>query len=538
LIERGEDAPRDRGDEPLGSLSVAMDPTPEYLEAVQVGKSIRMVACPIKEGSEFRKHFELNLPRWAPETRAIFVEGKLPKGTKVCVTGANGFLGSWIVCKLLEREYQVIGTVRDLANHAKLKHLHCLPGSSERLQLFEADLNVWGSFDSAIKGQEVDVVIHTASPYPSSAVPHSEQILLQTAAEGTLNVLATCSASPSVERVIITSSTAAIIGKDRKPGQCLSENDWSDEEWLRRRKAWYPLSKFLAEIGAWKFMKTHYPKPHFKLLALNPCLAVGPMLSKSLNASQDFLLKYLTGGKQLISPTSLSLVDVRDVAEAHIRCMEHEHADGRYMCVGSCLTESDLCAILREVAPTIDPGGIPTEMAEGVQDALPDYDTAKVQALGVSFRSVWDTLRDAVGSLRQKEYLARWEGPDSDQGRRVALGADSIRASVHERKVTIVHPMARPSADAKSIQVFNINDVSRTFATESELQDLFRTFNANDEGCISKAEFRRFYTSLDDWTPLENQGQVTEILKRHDMFGDGGLTFDQFAMLMLQVSKT
>ena len=54
-------------------------------------------------------------------------------------------------------------------------------------------------------------------------------------------------------------------------------------------------------------------------------------------------------------------------------------------------------------------------------------------------------------------------------------------------------------------------------------------------GCISKAEFRRFYTSLDDWSPLENQGQVTEILKRHDMLGDGGLAFDQFAVLMLQV---
>lgn len=59
---------------------------------------------------------------------------------------------------------------------------------------------------------------------------------------------------------------------------------------------------------------------------------------------------------------------------------------GRYMCVGSCLTENDLCAILRGVAPTIDPGGIPTQMAEGVQDALPHYDTAKVQALEVRFR--------------------------------------------------------------------------------------------------------------------------------------------------------
>ena len=135
MLERGGDAPRDRGDESTGPLSVTIDPTPEYLEAVQVGKSIRMVACPIKEGSEFRKNFELNLPRWAPKTRAIFVDGKLPKVTKVCVTGANGFLGSWIVCKLLEREYQVIGTVRDLANRARLEHLYCLPGSSEQLQV-------------------------------------------------------------------------------------------------------------------------------------------------------------------------------------------------------------------------------------------------------------------------------------------------------------------------------------------------------------------------------------------------------------------
>ncbi|MCI27978.1 cinnamoyl-CoA reductase 1-like, partial [Trifolium medium] len=134
----------------------------------------------------------------------------------VCVTGASGYIASWIVRFLLHRGYTVKATVRDPNDPKKIDHLLKLDGAKERLKLFKANLLEEGSFDSVVEGCEG--VFHTASPfYHDVKDPHTE--LIDPALKGTLNVLNSCAKSPSLKRVVLTSSIAAVAynGKPRTP---------------------------------------------------------------------------------------------------------------------------------------------------------------------------------------------------------------------------------------------------------------------------------------------------------------------------------
>ena len=129
----------------------------------------------------------------------------------VLVTGATGYIASWIVKKLLERGFTVHGTVRNLNDLQKIEHLLQLraeyPG---RLMLFEADLMKEESFDEAMEGCEI--VIHTASPFFVQHIKDPDKQLIQPAQLGTRNVLLTANQHPTVKKVVLTSSVAAIYG--------------------------------------------------------------------------------------------------------------------------------------------------------------------------------------------------------------------------------------------------------------------------------------------------------------------------------------
>ncbi|MBA0672435.1 hypothetical protein Goklo_025146, partial [Gossypium klotzschianum] len=156
-------------------------------------------------------------------------------GKTVCVTGASGYIASWLVKQLLLRGYTVKASVRDPNDPRKTRHLLGLEGAEGRLKLFKADLLEQGSFDSVVEG--CVGVFHTASPFYHDVLdPQAE--LLDPAVKGTLNVLSSCAKTPSVKRVVLTSSIAAVAynGKPRTPDVVVDENWFSDPDYCKSLK--------------------------------------------------------------------------------------------------------------------------------------------------------------------------------------------------------------------------------------------------------------------------------------------------------------
>ncbi|KAL5982795.1 hypothetical protein ACLOJK_016872 [Asimina triloba] len=210
---------------------------------------------------------------------------------KVCVTGANGFIGSWLVRSLLDRGYAVNGTYQRGTNTS---HLFLLPGSHAHLSLFEADLLDPQALQAAISG--CAGVFHVASPC-SLADPRDPQLeLILPAVQGTLNVLEAAKAS-NVSRVVLTSSISALVPNpswphDKAP---IDENSWTDLEYCTSHQKWYPVSKTLAEKAAWDYAKKH----SLDIVAINPSTVLGPLLQPGLNASSANNLGYPNRGIML-----------------------------------------------------------------------------------------------------------------------------------------------------------------------------------------------------------------------------------------------
>ncbi|XP_052296646.1 cinnamoyl-CoA reductase 1 isoform X1 [Citrus sinensis] len=149
---------------------------------------------------------------------------------RVCVTGAGGFLASWVVKLLLSRDYFVHGTAREPSDE-KNARLYELEKASLNLKLFKADLLDYDSVKSAIVG--CNGVFHIACPAPSTTVPNPQMELLEPAVKGTLNVLKAC-LEAKVKRVIVVSSGVAVGLNPRWPkGQIMDETCWSDKEYCR-----------------------------------------------------------------------------------------------------------------------------------------------------------------------------------------------------------------------------------------------------------------------------------------------------------------
>ncbi|KAG6630779.1 hypothetical protein CIPAW_13G043800, partial [Carya illinoinensis] len=235
----------------------------------------------------------------------------------VCVTGASGYIASWLVKLLLQRGYTVKASVRDPNDTKKTEHLLTLDGAKERLHLFKADLLEEGSFDSLVDGCEG--VFHTASPvFMNPTDPQAE--LIDPALKGTLNVLRSCAKVSSVKRVVITSSMAAVAfnGKPLGPDVVIDETWFSDPAFCEKSKLWYMLSKTLAEEAAWKFAKENGTD----VVAMNPGWVIGPLLQPTLNNSVEPVLKLINGLDRFPNVTD-RWVDVRDVAIAHILAFEN-----------------------------------------------------------------------------------------------------------------------------------------------------------------------------------------------------------------------
>ncbi|KAG6713509.1 hypothetical protein I3842_05G157100 [Carya illinoinensis] len=315
----------------------------------------------------------------------------------VCVTGASGYIASWLVKLLLQRGYTVNASVRDPNDPKKTEHLLMLDGAKERLHLFKADLLEEGSFDSLVDGCEG--VFHTATPvYLSANNPQAE--LIEPAVKGTLNVLRSCAKVSSVKRVVITSSMAAVVynGKPLTPDVLVDETWFSDPAFCEESKLWYMLSKTLAEKAAWEFSKEN----GIDMVAMHPGWVSGPLLQPIINTSLEPFLK-LAKGAESIPFMSPRWVDVRDVANAHILAFENPSASGRYCLVGRVLQFFEFVKLMHELFPDIN---IPEKCGDDHPFAS-SYMVSRERAesLGLNFTPVEVTLKDTFESLRASNFF-------------------------------------------------------------------------------------------------------------------------------------
>lgn len=318
-------------------------------------------------------------------------------GTTVCVTGASGYIASWLVKLLLNRGYTVKASVRDPSDPKKTDHLLALEGAKERLHLFKADLLDEGSFDSAIEGCQG--VFHTASPFYHD-VKDPQVELLDPALKGTLNVLGSCAKASSVKRVVLTSSMAAVAynRKPRTPEVVVDETWFTDPDLSRENKLWYVLSKTLAEDAAWKFAK----EKGIDLVTINPAMVIGPLLQPTLNTSAAAVLN-LVKGSETFPNASFGWVNVKDVANAHIQAFEIPSANGRYCMVESNVHYSTIVKILEELYPSLQ---LPKKCADD-KPFVPTYIVSKERAksLGIEFIPLKDSLKETVESLKEKHFF-------------------------------------------------------------------------------------------------------------------------------------
>ncbi|XP_058752376.1 cinnamoyl-CoA reductase CAD2-like isoform X1 [Vicia villosa] len=318
------------------------------------------------------------------------------EGKVVCVTGASGFIASWIVKFLLQRRYTVRATVRDSSNPKKVDHLIKLDGAKERLQLFKADLLEDGSFDSIIDG--CDGVFHTASPV-RFVVDDPQAELIDPALKGTLNVLKSCAKSPSVKRVVFTSSVSAVAFNTRpkNPEVIVDETWFSDPDFCRESQLWYTLSKTLAEAAAWEFVNEN----NIDMVVINPTMVAGPLLQPEVNESVQPILNLING---IPFPNfAIGWVNVKDVANAHIHAYEIASASGRYCLSETVVHYSELAKILRDLYPSLQI----SDKCENEETYMPTYQISKEKALslGIEFTPLEVSLKETVESFREKKIV-------------------------------------------------------------------------------------------------------------------------------------
>ncbi len=261
----------------------------------------------------------------------------------VLVTGGSGFIGSHAIVQLLAAGHQVRATVRNLGREADvramLKEGGCEAG--ERLSFFAADLESDPGWREAVAGCEY--VLHVASPFPQTVPKHEDELIVP-AREGALRVLR-AARDAGVRRVVLTSSFAA-IGYGQKPqAGPFDETNWTDPNGADVLP--YVKSKVLAERAAWEFIGREGGK--LELAVVNPVGVFGPVLGPDYATSILLVQRLMDGAMPGCPRLYFGVVDVRDVADLHIRAMTHPAAKGeRFLAVADdFLSMAEIAKVLK-----------------------------------------------------------------------------------------------------------------------------------------------------------------------------------------------
>jgi nucleoside-diphosphate-sugar epimerase len=266
---------------------------------------------------------------------------------RILVTGGTGFVGAHCLIQALAAGHETRATVRDLKRESDVRAMLRQGGAGEvgeRLTLFRADLNADGGWAEAAAGS--DYVLHVASPFPST-VPKDENELIAPARDGALRVLRAARAA-GVKRVVLTSSFAAIgYGAPKGRTTAFTEADWTNLNDPNVQP--YPKSKTIAERAAWDFIAREGGT--LELAVVNPVLVLGPVLGPDTSPSILFISRLLDGSLPGCPDLSFGVVDVRDVADLHLRAMIAPAARGERFLA----TAGDFVSV-REIAGMLKDG--------------------------------------------------------------------------------------------------------------------------------------------------------------------------------------
>ena len=327
----------------------------------------------------------------------------------VLLTGGSGFIAAHCVDILLKNKHSVVFTVRSHAKGEKILSNHPDVDKSQLSYVIVEDIAKEDAFEEAVQAAPFEAVLHTASPFHFN-VKDAKRDLLDPAIIGTTSILhAIKRHAPTVTRVAITSSFAAITNPTTHP-ETYNESHWNPvtmEDALHTDPGTaYRGSKTFAERAAWDFVAKE--KPNFTLTTLCPPLVMGPVVHYltslgSLNTSNENVRDLITGKfRKELPPTRVVIwVDVRDLALAHVRAIERDAAAGqRFFVTAGFFRNSDVADIVKRRFPELKEKlpesyeAVPKEFPFGIDNSR------SKEVLGLEYRGLEETVVDLVKSLQ------------------------------------------------------------------------------------------------------------------------------------------
>lgn len=261
----------------------------------------------------------------------------------VLVTGGSGYIGGFCIRQLLAEGWTVRTTIRNLARESAVRStLGAAASERTRLGFVAAELMSDDGWEAAMAG--ADYVLHVASPIPPS-LPKNDDELVVPAREGTLRALRFAQAA-GVKRVVVTSSTAAVTYGHAEPRPLVfNESYWTNPE--HPDTSAYIRSKTIAERAGWDFMAKS--GGGMEMTTVNPGAVLGPVAGSDFSASIEIVKKLLEGSLPGLPRFGFPLVDVRDIADLHVKAMTHPAAAGeRFLGAGPFWWMADVARVLRE----------------------------------------------------------------------------------------------------------------------------------------------------------------------------------------------
>jgi dihydroflavonol-4-reductase len=282
---------------------------------------------------------------------------------QVFVSGGSGYIAGYLIRQLVSEGWTVHTSIRSLSREAEVRGW--LGVDNAKLKFFQADLLFDAGWAEAISG--CSHVAHVASPLPSNA-PKSDDDLIIPAREGALRALRFAKEA-GVKRFVMTSSVAAIAYGHDRGREHFTEADWTN---VQSPDAYaYVKSKTIAERAARDWVAANAPDMEF--VTVNPSLVLGPLLAADFSTSLESIKKLLEGSLPGLPRLGFSVVDVRDVADLHVRCLTTAGLAGeRFIAAGPFLWMRDLAQILKD--------GLGHEARKVPTRGLPDF-LVKLSAL-------------------------------------------------------------------------------------------------------------------------------------------------------------